>query len=87
MIEKGYKDDNKDAEYYSLYFIYLSVKDALNNGVFHEYAGIVGIEGNIACGIGCDCLDRLFQLGFIQKEAAEDAKIHLKSLMSDIGIG
>jgi hypothetical protein len=30
---------------------------------------------------------RLLQLGFIQNEAADEAKIHLKSLMSDIGIG
>ena len=87
MIEKGYKNDNKDAEYYSLYFIYLAVKDALRNGVFHVYAGIVSAEGNIACSIGSDCLDRLFQLGFIKKDAAEDAKIHLKGLMSEIGIG
>lgn len=87
MIEEGYKNDNKDAEYYSLFFIYLSVRGALRKGVFHVYAGIVSAEGHIACGIGCDCLDRLFQLEFIKKDVAEDAKIHLNSILSDIGIG
>jgi hypothetical protein len=87
QIEEGYKNKNKDAEYFSLYFLYSAAKDSLKHGRYHVYAGIVSIEGNIACDIGCDCLERLFQRGYIPKEDAEDAKIHLKSLLTDIGIG
>ena len=85
-IEEGY-ENKKDAEYYSLYFIYLAIKDALKSGKYHIFAGMVSIEGNIACEIGCDCLQRLFQRGYIEKKDAEDAQIHLKGLISDIGIG
>jgi hypothetical protein len=35
MIEEGYKNKNRDAEYYSLYFMYLSAKDTLKNGKYH----------------------------------------------------
>lgn len=87
MIEEGYKNNKRDAEFYSLYFIYLSAKDALRSGKYHVYAGMVEIEGNIACDIGCDCMERLSERGYIQKSEAEDAQIHLRGLMSDIGIG
>ncbi len=87
MIEGGYEKKNRDAEYYSLYFLYLAAKDALKSGKYHMYAGIVSIEGNLACSIGCDCLERLSQRGYISEEEAEDAQIHLKSLVSDVGIG
>ena len=86
-IEDGYKNGNKDAEYYSLYFLYLAAKDALKSGKYHIYAGVVSVEGNLACSIGCDCLERLLQRGFIKKDAAKDAQIHLQSLQSDVGIG
>ncbi len=86
-IEDGFNNRNKDAEYYSLYFLYLAAKDALKQGKYHIYAGMVSIEGNIACSIGCDCLDRLFQRGYINSNEAEDAKVHLKSLITDMGIG
>ena len=86
MIEEGYAN-KKDAEYYSLYFIYFSTKDALRSGKYHIFAGMVSIEGNLASEIGCDCLQRLFQRGYIKKKEAEDAMIHLKGLMSDVGIG
>ena len=87
MIEEGYKNNKRDAEFYSLYFLYLSAKDALRSGKYHVYAGMVEIEGNIACDIGCDCMERLSERGYIQKSEAEDAQIHLRGLMSDIGIG
>lgn len=87
MIEEGYAQRKRDAEYYSLYFLYLAAKDALKSGKYHMFAGIVGVEGNLACGIGCDCLERLAQRGYVSQEESEDAQIHLKSLLSDVGIG
>jgi len=86
-IEDGINSGNKDAEYYSLYFLYLAAKDALKSGKYHIYAGVVSIEGNLVCSIGCDCLKRLLQRGFIKEDAAKDAQIHLQSLQSDVGIG
>jgi hypothetical protein len=86
-IEDGFNSGNKDAEYYSLYFLYLAAKDALKSGKYHIYAGVVSIEGNLVCSIGCDCLTRLLQRGFIKEDAAKDAQIHLQSLQSDVGIG
>lgn len=86
-IEDGINNQRKDAEYYSLYFLYLASKDALKQGRYHIYAGVVSVEGNIACSIGCDCLDRLFQRGYIKKNEADDAKLHLKSLTTDTDFG
>jgi hypothetical protein len=87
MIEEGYEKRKRDAEYFSLYFLYLSARDALRSGKYHVYAGMVTIEGNIACSIGCDCLQRLFERGHINKKEAKDAKIFLKNIISDVGIG
>jgi len=87
IIKEGYEQRKRDAEYFALYFLYQSVRDALRSGKYHVYSGMVDIEGHIAYEIGCDCLQRLFERGHIKEDAAEDAKLFLKNLMSDVGIG
>lgn len=86
-IEDGYANHKRDAEYYSLFFIYLACRDLLKSGRFHVYAGISGIEGNITCEVGCDCLDRLVERGYIKASEAETSKNRMHSLLTDIGIG
>ena len=86
-IEAGYEKRKRDAEYFSLYFIYLSARNALQSGKYHMYSGIVDMEGHLACEIGCDCLQRLYERGHIKEDEAEDAKLFLKNIMSDVGIG
>lgn len=85
-IEKGLSS-GKDAEYFCLLFIYLGTRAVILRGEFHVYAGVVSMEGNIAFGIACDCLDRLAKLKFVDKEEAESMKHQLKKSMSDPSIG
>ena len=85
-IEKGFTE-GKNNEFYSLFFIYIGTRDVLLSGHFHIYSGMVNPEGNVACGIAIDCIDRLVHLRFMEKDEAEKRKADLHSLLSDIGIG
>jgi hypothetical protein len=85
-IEKSFSE-GKNIEFYSLFFIYVGTKDVLLNGHFHVYSGMVNPEGKIACGIACDCIDRLVQLNFVDKREGDEKKDYLRSLLTDIGIG
>jgi hypothetical protein len=86
-IEEGFSRHNRNAEYYSLFFVYLACRDLLRSGRFHIYAGIVGIEGNLTCETGCDCIDRLVQRGYISSDDAESSKSTMKRYLSDVGVG
>jgi len=86
-IEDGFNRHNRNAEYYSLFFIYLTCRDLLKSGRFHIYAGLVGLEGNLTYGVGCDCLDRLVQRGYISNDDADSSKETMESYLTDIGIG
>jgi hypothetical protein len=86
-IEDGYANHKRDAEYYSLFFVYLACRDLLNSGCFHIYAGVASIEGNLVCEIGCDCISRLVQRGYINSTESENSIKKLRSLLTDIGIG
>ena len=79
--------DGKDAEFLSLMFIYLGTQDAIARGEFHIYSGMVTADGNAACAIACDCIDRLAYLGHYEKNDAEARKSNLKNMLTDIGIG
>jgi hypothetical protein len=85
-IKKGL-DEDKDAEYFALLFIYLGTKDLIQRGHFHIYSGIASAEGGAACNIACDCLDRLTKLGHFDSSKVESMKSDLKEMLTDIGIG
>ena len=86
-IENNIANKNLDAEYHSLFFIYLSVKSILNSGKYHSYAGMVAPEGYILSSIGKDCLDRLYKGGYFEKELSDQGKKELDGILTDIGIG
>ena len=77
----------KDSEYFALLFVSLATRDVIRSGEFHIYAGIVSAEGMAACGIFCDCVDRLVALRQMSRDVAENAKAEVKAMLNDIGIG
>jgi hypothetical protein len=85
-IEQG-MENGKNAEYFSLLFIYLGTRAVILRGEFHIYAGVVSMEGNVAFGIACDCLDRMVSLKFAEKGDADAMKAQLKASLSDPSIG
>ena len=76
-----------DAEYCALLFIYLGTQDVIRRGEFHIYSGMVNAEGQVACGIACDCIDRIVHLGHFDKDYAESRKASLNDMLTDVGIG
>jgi hypothetical protein len=83
-IEEGL-NSGKDAEYFALIFISLSVRAILLKGEFHIYAGMMTAEGEAAYAMYCDCLDRLVKTKGSDKADAKTTKERLRQQLVDIG--